>query len=270
MMNNVTYNVSFPGLGIDLKINPIAFQCPGIKIYWYGIIISIGFLLAYSYIESRKKDFGFNSNDISNFTIIPSFIAIICARIYYIIFYPGDFYLKNPSEIFKISHGGIAIYGAIIGGILSLVTISKVKKKNILSVLDLMSLGVIIGQCIGRWGNFVNQEAFGSETSLPWGMCSENTGFKTVHPCFLYESLGCLICFLILHFISKKKDLPKGNIFALYLLLYSLLRAIIEFFRTDSLLIPGTSLKVSFVLSLLLSASSLSYILIKKLKSTAL
>lgn len=269
MMNSATYHVSFPGLGIGLEINPIAFQCPGIKIYWYGIIISIGFLLAYSYIESRKKDFGFNSNDISNFTIIPSFVAIICARIYYIIFYPGDFYLKNPSEIFKISHGGIAIYGAIIGGAVSLIIISKIKNKNVLSVLDLMSIGVVIGQCIGRWGNFVNQEAFGSETSLPWGMCSENTGFKTVHPCFLYESLGCLVCFLILHLVSKKKNLPKGNIFALYLLLYSLLRAIIELFRTDSLLIPGTSLKVSFVLSLLLSIFSFSYILIIKLKNTA-
>ena len=262
-MDNVIYNISFPGLGINLKINPIAFQCPGVKIYWYGIIISIGFLLAYCYIESRKKDFGFNSNDISNFTVIPSFIAIICARIYYIIFYPGDFYIKHPSEILKISHGGIAIYGAIIGGILSLIIISKIKGKNIFAVLDLMSLGVVIGQCVGRWGNFVNQEAFGSETLLPWGMSSENTGFKTVHPCFLYESLGCFICFLILHFISKKKKLPNGSIFALYLFFYSLLRAGIEFFRTDSLLIPGTSLKVSLVLSILLAIISFMYITIK-------
>lgn len=265
-MNNTIYNVSFPGLGINLKINPVALQYSGIKIYWYGIIISIGFLLAYSYVEARKKDFGFNSNDVSNFTIIPSFIAIICARIYYIIFYPGNFYIEHPSEILKISHGGIAIYGAIIGGILSLVILSKIKKKNTLSVLDLMSLGVIIGQCVGRWGNFVNQEAFGSETNLPWGMSSENTGFRTVHPCFLYESLGCLICFTILHFVSKKKNLPKGSVFYLYLLLYSALRAVIEFFRTDSLLIPGTSLKVSFVLSLLLSAISLLHLIIKNNK----
>ena len=112
----------------------------------------------------------------------------------------------------------------------------KIKSKSFLSVLDLMAPGVVIGQAIGRWGNFVNQEAFGTPTALPWGMSSENTSFMTVHPCFLYESLGCLAIFFILNFCNSKLNLKKGTVFFIYTGLYGFLRAFIENLRTDSLM----------------------------------
>ena len=163
--------------------------------------------------------------------------------------------------IFIIPEGGIAIYGAIIGGFLGVLVLAKIKKKNLCSVLDLMSLGLIIGQTVGRWGNFVNQEAFGTETTLPWGMMSENTFFKIVHPCFFYESLGCFACFLFLHFYSLKIKYKPGNIFLIYTMLYGLLRALIEGLRTDSLILPGTFIRVSQLLSIILFISSIALLI---------
>lgn len=246
------YNVSFPKLGINLKINPIVFSFGAITVRWYGVIIALGFLLAFLYILKRSKDFGFQKEKIESITFITSIVAIISARLYYVIFYPGDFYIKNPYKIFNINEGGIAIYGAILGGILTLWIMSKRNNMDFLSLLDLMSLGVLIGQTIGRWGNFVNQEAFGTVTNLPWGMSSENTLNQTVHPCFLYESLGCLLCFVFLHYYSLKSKYSKGNIFLMYLVMYGILRFLIEGLRTDSLIIPGTFIRVSQIVSILL------------------
>ncbi len=265
-MNSILYNVSSPKLGIYLTINPIAFKAGPFFIHWYGIIIALSFLIAFLYVNRKADKFGLNQSDISDFTLISAVCGIIGARIYYVIFYSGDFYKENPMKIFMISEGGIAIYGAVIGGFLGIYLTAKIKRKDIKSVLDVMSLGLIIGQAIGRWGNFVNQEAFGTETNLPWGMMSENTFFKTVHPCFLYESLGCLICFVLLHFYSSKTKFKPGNIFLLYLLLYSALRALIEGLRTDSLIIPGTSVRVSQFLAVLLFITSLILLIIQKHK----
>ncbi len=265
-MSNVLYNVSFPKIGIYLKINPIAFKAGNFGIYWYGIIIAIGFLLAFLYISSKSGKFGLTQNDVSDFTLTASVLGIIGARVYYVIFYPGNFYEENPMKVFMISEGGIAIYGAIAGGFLGIWLTAKIKKKNIKSVLDLMCLGFVIGQTIGRWGNFVNQEAFGTETDLPWGMMSENTLFKTVHPCFLYESFGCLVCFLFLHIYSSKIKFKPGNIFLIYTMLYGLLRALIESLRTDSLVIPGTFIRVSQLLATLLFIASAVLLLVQKLK----
>ena len=256
------YHVSFPKLGINLKINPTLFSFAGITVKWYGVIIAFGFLLALLYIVKRCQSFGLKKNDVENLVLFSSAVAIICARIYYVVFYPGDFYAKNPSKILLINEGGIAIYGAIIGGFLATLVYCKINKKNFFATLDLMSLGLLIGQCIGRWGNFVNQEAFGGVTTLPWGMMSENTCGKTVHPCFLYESICCLICFLVLHFYTLKKKARKpGKIFFIYTAYYGIIRAIIESLRTDSLIIPGTNLRVSQVLAV--AAAAVSIIILK-------
>lgn len=262
-MSEVLYNVSFPKLDIFLKINPVAFKIGNIQGRWYGIIIALGFFLAFLYVSHRAKNFGLTKNDVADFTIIASVCGIIGARIYYVAFYPGDFYIQNPMKIFMISEGGIAIYGAIIGGFFGIWIMSKIKGNDVKSVLDLASFALAIGQSVGRWGNFVNQEAFGTETNLPWGMMSENTFFKTVHPCFLYESLGCFICFLFLHFYSSRVKSKPGTIFLLYTMLYGALRTLIEGLRTDSLMIPQTSLRVSQLMGILLFAVSAVILLIQ-------
>ena len=262
-MSTVLYNVSFPKLGIFLKIDPVAFKIGFIQARWYGIIIALGFLLAFLYVDHRAEKFGLTKNEVMDFTIIASVCGIIGARIYYVIFYPGDLYKQNPTEIFMISEGGIAIYGAIIGGFFGIWLMAKIKGKDIRSVLDLASFALAIGQSVGRWGNFVNQEAFGIQTYLPWGMMSENTLFKTVHPCFLYESLGCLICFVFLHFYSSRVKFKPGTIFLLYTMLYGVLRALIEGLRTDSLIVPGTSVRVSQLLALLLFVVSAILLLLQ-------
>jgi phosphatidylglycerol:prolipoprotein diacylglycerol transferase len=152
-----------------------------------------------------------------------------------------------------INKGGLAIYGGIIGGLLGGCLVCKAQKINLFSALDVASLGLLIGQGIGRWGNFFNQEAFGSETDLPWRMISENTGNVGVHPCFLYESLWCLLGVLVLHIISKKWYNFKGQIFLCYMVWYGAERMIVEGLRADSLYMPfsifGYTPRVSQVLS---------------------
>ncbi len=267
MTQEIIYNVLFPQLGIELKINPIIMFIGNWPVRWYGVLIAVGFLLAFFYLMGRRSEFELSKDEVEGLTFTISVCAIICARIYYVVFYPGDFYLRNPQKILLISEGGIAIYGALIGGFVGLWAVSKKIKKNFFSLLDFVSLGVPIGQAVGRWGNFFNQEAFGVATSLPWGMISENTLGQAVHPCFLYESLGCLICFIFLHLQSRRaKNLYPGKIFLTYTAFYGLLRACIEGLRTDSLIIPGTDLRVSQVLAIILFLVSVVILGIAELK----
>lgn len=262
-MNNTLYSVSFPGLGINIKIDPIAFTMGSIKVSWYGIIMAIGFLVSFIYVYIRAKDFGINREKLTDIVISCMICGIIGARIYYVIFYPGDFYRLNPVEIFNIHKGGIAIYGGIIGGAIGGVILAGLKNVKIPPLLDLLSVGLLIGQSIGRWGNFFNQEAFGGETSLPWGMVSKGTQNKLVHPCFLYESLWCLAGFLILHALSKRLKFKPGAIFNLYIFWYGLGRFFIEMLRTDSLMF--INIKVSEYLSLgLVLLSLIAFIKIYK------
>ncbi len=265
---NRIYHVSFPGLGLsDLKINPIFLKLGSISIHWYGILIALGFTIAFLYVNAKKRIFKISSNDLYNIITVSSTCAIIFARIYYVLFFPGSYYKNYPLKIFMISEGGIAIYGAVIGGIIGVYAFCKIRKINTISVLNLLSPGLAIGQCIGRWGNFVNQEAFGTQTNLPWGMVSEKTLFKPVHPCFLYESIGCLIIFIILdRCISSKNNFLKENTFVIYLFLYGIIRAIIEGLRTDSLMLPYTSIRVSQILSVIFVIASFAYLIYKKQK----
>lgn len=243
------YHIQFPGLGISLELNRIAFSIGSFHVYWYGIIIAAGFLLAVLYAMKSAPKFGLDPDKLMNCIIVGILCGIVGARAYYVIFYPGDMFIKDPSKIFGIHDGGLAIYGGVIGGLLGGCITAKICKQKILSVLDIASLGFLIGQAIGRWGNFVNQEAFGTQTDLPWGMVSENTGNVPVHPCFFYESMWCLLGFILLHFFAKKLRHYDGQIFLLYLLWYGAERFIVEGLRTDSLLLPGISLRVSQVLA---------------------
>lgn len=263
-MMKTIYHVSFPKLNFNIDINPIFMSLGNLSVKWYGIVIAIAFLTAFFYVTKHSAQFDIQKNKMYDIILVATISAIIGARAYYVVFFPGDYYKRNPWKVFAISEGGIAIYGAIIGGILATLIICKINGMPFLKIIDLMSIGVAIGQSIGRWGNFFNQEAFGTPTELPWGMASENTLNQTVHPCFLYESLGCALIFLILHFASDKLKSRPGTLFLTYTLLYGMLRFLIEGLRTDSLIIPNTNLRVSQVLALALSLISALVLLFHK------
>lgn len=246
----LSYDVYFPYLGLKFKLMPVAFSIFGFEVMWYGIIIASAVLFGFAYIYNMADSFKINKDQILNIAALTVVISIIGARVYYILFYPGDFYIKNPMNIFYIHQGGLAIYGGIIAGIITLVVISKLKKIPILPLLDLSAIGLIIGQCIGRWGNFVNQEAFGRATNFIFAMQSEATGMQGVHPCFLYESFWCLLGFVFLHLFNKYLKKQDGEVALLYLIWYGFGRFFIESLRTDSLYIMETNIKVSQALAL--------------------
>ena len=248
----MTYNVTFPHLGLEFNINPVAFSIGSFHVYWYGIIIAAGFLLALIYASFSCKKMNIDINRLFDVVIVGLIAGVIFARLFYVVFYPGDKYWKNPLEIFQIHDGGLAIYGGIIGAVVFGSLMAKLRKLKVTAVLDIAALGFLIGQCVGRWGNFINQEAFGSATELPWGMHSENTAAVVdgnVHPCFLYESLLCLLGFVLLHFFTCRFRRYDGQTFLLYIVWYGACRFFIEGLRTDSLIIPGTSLRVSQVIA---------------------
>ena len=249
--------ISFPALGLDFNINRVAVNLFGKDIYWYGIIICLGFVLAALYVNRRTKEFGVTSDNLMDCLIICVPVGIICARIYYVAFEWG-YYSQHPNEIIAIWKGGIAIYGAVIGVVIALAVYSRIKELSFASLCDLAAFGLLIGQCIGRWGNFVNGEAHGGATSLPWGMSID--GASPVHPTFLYESLWNFVGFLVLHFYSKKRRF-KGEMALLYVAWYGLGRAWIEGLRTDSLYLfnwtfLGQPIRVSQALSLLLAVTA--------------
>ena len=227
------HTIGFPNFGLEFTLNRVACTVFGKDIYWYGIIICVGFILAALYVNARTKDFGITSDNLTDCLIICVPLGIICARIYYVVF-EWSYYAQHPDEIIAIWKGGIAIYGGIIGTLIGLYVYSRVKKLSFASLCDLAAFGLLIGQCIGRWGNFVNGEAHGGPTTLPWGMIIDDQSM--VHPTFLYESLWNLIGFILLHFYSKKRKF-KGEMALLYVAWYGAGRAWIEGLRTDSLYI---------------------------------
>lgn len=241
----MTNHVAFPGLGLEFELNRVAFELFGRPIYWYAVIIATGFFLAVLYGMRRSREFGLDDDKISGMLMIATPLAIVCARLYYVLF-ELDRYLDDPISMLYIWEGGIAIYGGIIGAIIGVYVYCKFKKIKVRKFVDVGALGLMIGQAIGRWGNFMNVEAYGGETTLPWRMEIPNGTY--VHPTFLYESLWNAAGFAILHFYSKKRKFD-GEIFLLYVAWYGLGRAIIEGFRTDSLYIPGTPIRVSQLLA---------------------
>ena len=263
--------------GIKLTLNPIAFTIPLGKshwdIYWYGIIIAIGIALALLKAYKNAKRFDINLDKLLDVVIITAPISILCARSYYLIF-DGE-KLESFSDFFGFTSSGfsgLAIYGAIIGAFVCGSILCKVFKLKILDVLDLASIGFLIGQGIGRWGNFVNQEAFGTFTgSSWWGMESSRTisymgSEGLVHPCFLYESIWCLIGVFVLHKISKNRKF-SGQILLSYGVWYGYERAFLELVRTDSLM--WGRIRISSLLSFIIciACAVLLFVIFKKQKS---
>lgn len=250
--------IAFPGLGVEVTINRVAFTIFGKEIFWYGIIICIGFIIAALYASRKTKQFGYSLDNLYDLMLLCVPIGIICARIYYVVF-EWDFYKGNPIEIFATWHGGIAIYGAIIGVIITIYVYGKKKNLNIPGMLDVASMGLIIGQIFGRWGNFVNAEAYGGVTNMPWGM-SINGG-DLVHPTFFYESAWNFIGFMLLHFYCSKRRF-RGEIFLLYAAWYGFGRFWIESLRTDSLYLPGTPVRISQVVAAISFITALALLII--------
>lgn len=248
----MSHLVEFPGLGISFTVNEVAFSIGNFQVRWYGVIIAVGFLLAVCYAFRMCGPMNIDPNRLIDAIFVGLLAGIVCARLYYVIFFDGDLYRNNPMEILKIHEGGLAIYGGLIGAVVFGGLVARARKLRVPAVLDIASLGFLIGQCVGRWGNLVNQEAFGTATDLPWGMVSDNTRLIVsgpVHPCFLYESLLCLVGFLLLQYFNRKLRRYDGQTFLLYSVYYGVCRFFIEGLRTDSLIIPGTSLRVSQVLA---------------------
>lgn len=234
------FNVSFPRLGLEFEINRVAFSIGGtFDIYWYAIFIVSGVLLALLYAKLNAKRFNVDMDSLLNCFIVGVITAIIGARLYYVAF-SWDAFASNPMRIFNLRDGGLAIYGGIIGALLGGLITAKVQKMKLLPLLDLTMICFLIGQAVGRWGNFMNQEAFGTPTDSLFGMASEATANVAVHPCFLYESVWCALGVLLLHIFSKKWQRYYGQVTFLYMIWYGLERAVVEGLRTDSLYLPFT------------------------------
>lgn len=244
-------SISFPFLG-DWSINPSnSFVLFGHTFYWYGVIIACGFLLAVAYCFHRCREFGISQDDLTDNLLFAVPIAIIGARAYYVLFNLDNYH--SFWDACKIWEGGLAIYGGIIAAVITVLVVCRVKKISPLAVLDTVSFGLLIGQSIGRWGNFMNREAYGYETDAFCRMGLTLNGETIyVHPTFLYESLWNAVGFVLLHVLSKKtKRKFDGQYFLYYLAWYGLGRSWIEGLRTDSLYIGGTGIRVSQLLAIM-------------------
>ncbi len=271
--------IVFPGFGLEFSVDKEAFVIFGLSIKWYGIIIALGMLLAVSYCFKRTREFGIDDDKLTDAAFAGGIAAVIGARLYYVALHAESY--KTITDVLAIRDGGLAIYGGIIGALLIGCITAKIRKLRILPMLDIVSMGFLIGQGVGRWGNFFNQEAFGCNTALPWGMSGgriqrylvshrdmlalqgmDIDPYMTVHPCFLYESLWCLAGFLILHFYHKKRKFD-GECFCIYAFWYGLGRFFIEGLRTDSLYIG--SIKASQALALVTCITAAAIIIIMRI-----
>lgn len=259
----LTSPISFPGLGIEGIDPPDGFCIPGtnFEIKFYGVIIAIGVLLAVTYCLRRAKQFGVTQDDILNLVLICLPSAIVGARLYYVIFEWDQFFGPGIPwyRFLDIRSGGLAIYGGVIGAVLGMLIYTRVRKLKIFPFLDLTGIGLLLGQAIGRWGNFMNREAFGAATELPWRMrlWTSATTYMDVHPTFLYESLWNVIGLLLLYFVVSRARRFDGENTCFYFIWYGLGRFWIEGLRTDSLYLFhwtlfGQRIRVSQAVSLVM------------------
>lgn len=238
--------VTFPLLNLELNINKVAFTVFRVPIYWYAILIVASLALAIFLCKKNNGKYNIKFDDIIDLSIILIPVAFICARLYYVIFNLKSY--TNFASILNIKDGGLAIYGGIIGGAIVIYLFCKKKNIKMLDLLDYIVPYLALGQAIGRWGNFINIEAYGTTTNLPWKMGIETmNGIQYVHPTFLYESICTFIIFIILTYLSKRRKF-SGEITYLYLILYSFIRFFIEGLRIDSLML------VDFRISQIVSA----------------
>ncbi len=259
--------ISFPGLGIEeFILNRVAFSFKigghSFTVMWYGILISLAIFTAFGYFAYRAKQQGLIFDDVLDIALVTVITAVIGARLYFVVFYGGYLetdgtFIENVLDtlynIIAIWNGGLAIYGGIIFGALAVAYMARRKKVSFFTLGDMAVPAVMLGQSIGRWGNFCNGEAFGSETTLPWrmGLCNSETNFKTlyVHPTFFYESLWNIIGFIWINIFYQKRKY-HGEVIIWYFSWYGLGRTFIELLRTDSLMIGN--IRVSAMLSALL------------------
>lgn len=255
--------ISFPMLG-DFSIDPPAyFTVFGINIYFYGVIIGLGFIFAMLYCSKRCGRFGIKQDDFFDMMLWLLPFSIIGARLYYVLF-ELDSYLADPGKIFAIRDGGLAIYGGVIAGIIVIWLVCRRKKIPVLAMMDLVVFGLLIGQILGRWGNFMNREAFGAETEIfcRMGLTAPDGTTIFVHPTFLYESLWNLVglIFLIV-WTNKGKRRYDGQCLLIYFLWYGAGRSWIEGLRTDSLYIGSSNIRVSQALSIALALIALAVLI---------
>ncbi len=245
--------VEFPGLGFEFDINRVFLNIGGFEIMWYAVLIVTGVLIAIFYAMRNIKKFDLNVDKFLDVIILGLVLGVVGARTYYVLFNLSEY--KTIGDVLNFREGGLAIYGGVIGAVLAGVIGKYWRKLSLMSMLDVTSVGFLVAQAIGRWGNFANQEAFGDATDLPWGMLSENTmkvvPDSPVHPCFLYESIWCIVGFAMLCVMVNKFYKFRGQIFLSYIFWYGLGRAWIEGLRTDSLYIIPDVLRVSQLLAIL-------------------
>jgi len=237
--------ITFPGLGLEFRIDRVAFSLFGKDIYWYGIIIALGFILAVWYCMKRVNEVGLKADHLIDMLLFAVPACLIGGRAYYVLFKYNELYYYDHAAMFRVWDGGMAIYGAIIAGVITVLIYCYVRRIRMGAILDLAVLGLLIGQAIGRWGNFVNQEAYGSaaENFLRMGLYI-NGSYAEVHPTFLYESLWNIVGFVLLHFYFKHRKY-SGEVFLMYVGWYGIGRGIIEGLRTDSLYFFDTALRIS-------------------------
>lgn len=266
--------VSFPGLGIgEMTINKVAFTIPilgGLEVRWYGILLTLGIVAGFFYAVWRAKFEGFTTDDVIDYAIVTVFLAIIGARAYYVLTTLGEGLYHSFYDVIAIWEGGIAMYGSIIGGAIGLLVVSRFKKfgkEKIVKIFDMVAPGVMLGQIIGRWGNFVNGEAHGIEAAenffLRMGLF-EYGKLTYYHPTFLYESLWNLVGFVLITVFYKKKKFD-GQIVLSYLAWYGFGRMFIEGLRTDSLYIGAFRIsQVVGFLCFVICTTLLVYMLMRK------
>lgn len=277
-------NVTFPGLGLSFDLNRVAFSIGGFDVYWYGVLLGAALAIGIIYASWRSKQFGIDSDRMMDVIIIGAVTAVIGGRLYYVLCDLDNY--KTFADIIDLRSGGIAMYGVLIGAFVGAFIGCKIRKVKVLPMFDIAALGFIMSQPAGRIANFINQEAFGYNTTLPWGMYSSSTSsYLTqhaaelaekgmivdpslpVHPTFLYEAIWTLIGTVILNLYVKKRKFD-GEIFLMYLIWYGTGRSIIESLRTDSLYVGSfrTSQLVG-VITVLIAATLLIIVRAKQRKN---
>lgn len=268
-MSNI---ISFPGLGIDgFNVNPVAFSIFGFDIMWYGIIITAAMVVGFFVALHNAKFEKIKTDDVLDLAIFLIIFSMIGARLYYVLMKLEDYH--SFLDVINVRNGGLAIYGGVIAGAITIFIVSKVKKINPAKMLDMVAPGVMIGQAIGRWGNFMNAEAHGTETKLPWRMgimYAGSTVTKYYHPAFLYESLWNLLGFILIMAFYKKKKF-NGQIVLSYITWYGFGRFFIEGLRTDSLYfmksVFGETIRVSQVVGALCFIFGIVFLIIGNVKA---
>ena len=249
----MVHYIDFPKIGLHFNLSPVAFSLCGVEIYWYGIIMSTAILIGFFAACREARKYGYKSDDVSGILVCALGLGLVCARLYYVVFNLEDF-RNNWIRVVNLRTGGLAIYGGIIGALFATYCYCLRRGYKFLNVIDVLMPYLALGQSIGRWGNFTNQEAFGKVTELPWGMTGDiikdmNDGMyatSLVHPTFLYESIITLVLYFVLRRVRDRKKFD-GQVLGTYMLGYGVARFFIEGLRTDSLMF--LNFRVSKVLS---------------------